>query len=524
MDKLKEFTKKIKDKWSTLTKGKKITFTIIPIGIICAIIVLVITMNSQKYGVLFSNMNDKDLGAILTKLKEKKVEYKVEGKAIKVPKDKVDVLRLELASEVPLTNGSVGFEIFDESKFGATDEEMKIKYQRALEGELERTIKGLPEVDDAKVHLVMSEDSVFVKQDTPSSASLTLRLKSGKELKKEQVKAIVALLCGSVKNLDKKNVEVIAAGEYGTALLTTPDLFNEEDKEYIGNTQEQEKMKNSLEKSLESKIQSMLEKVYGKNNIVVKVNADLNFDAIQQNSTEFAPKGTVVSEHIIQDSNNNADTANTNSPVDDNMAAREETTKGNSNVTHKEEKRNYEISKSEKKIIKAPGAVNKLSTSVLLNGNIDTMTKSSITNLVTGTIGYDEKRGDTISVEGMNFDKSLENKAKKDIEAMEKLKEKERLNKIIMYSVMGVILLITLIIVLIVRNRKKRKEEELEEEVNGIDVVIGDNVQPKEAFESINFEEDNEKTHLEREIQNYATEKPEQVAEIVKSWLTEDER
>ncbi|WP_138202647.1 flagellar basal-body MS-ring/collar protein FliF [Haloimpatiens lingqiaonensis] len=524
MNKLKEFTKKIKHKWSELTKGKKIAFTIIPIGIIFAIIALCITVNAQKYGVLFSNMNDKDLGAILAKLKEKKVEYKVEGKAIKVPKEKVDVLRLELASEVPLTNGSVGFEIFDESKFGATDEEMKIKYQRAMEGELERTIKGLPEIDDAKVHLVMSQDSVFVKEDTPASASLTLRLKSGKELKKDQVKAIVALICGSVKNLDKKNVEIIASGDYGTTLLTTPDLFDEQNKEYLGNNQEQEKIKSSLEKSLESKIQAMLEKVYGRNNIVVKVNADLNFDAIQQNSTEFSPKGTVVSEHIITDNNNSGEAANTNSPVDDNMAAREETTKGSSNISHKEEKRNYEISKNEKKIIKAPGAVNKLTTSVLLNGNIDAATKSAVTNLVIGAVGYDEKRGDTISIEGMNFDKTVEDKAKKDIEAMEKLKEKERLKKIIMGSVVGAVLLLALIIALIIKTRKKKNEEEIDEEVKGLDVVIGNNIQPKEAFESINFEEDNEKTHLEKEIKNYATEKPEQVAEIVKSWLTEDER
>lgn len=523
MNKLKEFTKNIKEKWGGLTKGKKITFIIIPIGILCALIALIIYMNAKKYGVLFSNVNEKDSGIILNKLKEKKIEYKVEGKTIKVPREKVDTLRMEMASEVPLTNGSIGFEIFDNSKFGATDEEMKIKYQRALSGELERTIKGLPEIENAKVNLVMTDDSVFVRETTPASASLTIKLKPNKELKREQVKAIIALLCGSVKNLDKKNVEIIAATDDGTLLLTTPDLFNEDNKEYVDSTKNQEKIKKNVEKTLEEKIQYMLEKVYGKSNVVVKVNADLDFDSIQQNSTEFTPKGTVVSEHIITDNTNNKN-INNNSPVDDNMTAREEKNSTGSNTSHKEEKRNYEISKNEKKIIKAPGSIKKISTSVLLNGEIDDATRTSITNLVIGAIGYDKKRQDSISVEAMNFDKSIQNKAKKDVQDMERMQQKEKLKKKIMLSTLGTIILIVLIIIFIIHSKKKKQLEYELHEKQQLDMVIGDNIKPKETFEPINFEEENEKTHIEKEIMNYANDKPDQVAEIVKSWLTEDER
>ncbi|WP_392486358.1 flagellar basal-body MS-ring/collar protein FliF [Haloimpatiens sp. FM7315] len=525
MNKLKELKNKAGDKWKALGKGKKVAFTIIPIGIICAIIVFLMSANSNKYGVLFSNMDDKDLGTILAKLKEEKVEYKVEGKAIKVPKDEVDTLRLEMASEVKLTNGSVGFEIFDEGKFGATDEEMKIKYKRALEGELERTVKSLPEVDDARVSLVLSDDSVFVKEATQASASLTIKLKPDKEMKKEQVKAILELFRASVKNLDKKNIEIIASSNGTTTLLTTKDLVGSEGNNYLTDTEDREKVKEKVETQLEEKVQAMLEKVYGKNNVVVKVNAALNFDAVEENKTEVAPKGTVVSEQLVSDTSNDGAADKSNSPVDNNMVSREEETNNNTSSSHKEEKKNYEISKSEKKTIKSPGDVVKISTSVLLNGEIDEVTRSSINNLVVGAIGYDKKRGDTITVEGLNFDSSIQDKAKKDLAEMEKIKEKEKRQRLITYIAIGAAVFIAALIALIVIIRRKKKaNEEVEEDENRLDVTLDDAIEPKESFKPIDFETENEHEHMEKEIKNYANNKPEQVADIIKSWLAEDER
>lgn len=149
-------------------------------------------------------MDSNDSGTVLQKLKDKKVEAKVEGNNILVPKDKVDELRMQMLSEVPLTNGSQGFEILDKSQFGETDQEMKINYQRALQGELERTIKGFPQVDNTRVHLVLPEETAFVKETQPGRASVTLNLKQGQTLSKEQVKSIVALVSGSVKIFRKK--------------------------------------------------------------------------------------------------------------------------------------------------------------------------------------------------------------------------------------------------------------------------------------------------------------------------------
>lgn len=159
MNKLKEIFKGLKEKWINLSKRKKIAFSIVMVGIIGAIIALSVYLGRTKYSVLFSNMNPNDSGAVLEKLKDKKVEAKVEGNNILVPKEDVDKLRMEMLSEVPITNGSQGFEILDKSKFGETDQEMKINYQRALQGEIERTIKSFPQVEGARVHLVLPQET-----------------------------------------------------------------------------------------------------------------------------------------------------------------------------------------------------------------------------------------------------------------------------------------------------------------------------------------------------------------------------
>lgn len=517
MNNVTERIKLLKEKWKSQSKSRKIVFIIMLVGIISALIALKITINKNKYGILFSNMDSSDLSAVLAKLKEDKIDYKVEGNVIKVPKDKVDELRLEIPSEVKLSNGSVGFEIFDDNKFGMTDKEMNIEYQRALEGELERTIKSLPEVDDARVHIVMSDDSVFVRETNPAKASLTLKLKEGYSIDKDKVKAILELLCSSVKQLDKKDVSIIAYDGNNTKLLTTPDLFKDEDQNTV-DTDEGQKIKNSVEAKLEDKIQTMLEKVYGIGNVVVKVNADLNFDAIQQKKVNYEPQGTVIKEHIITGTQTDEE-ANTGSPVDNQMVNQMDDENGKSISTNKDEERSYVVSSDEETIIKAPGAVQKITASVLLNGQLDDATKTSIVNLVSGVIGYNAVRGDSINVEGMQFDTSMTDKAKEDIEQMNN--SQKNYKKLYTYSAIGGAALLALVILLIALKRAKNKKQKEE-----IEELLENNVEPKQVEQAptVDLEKETEKSSIETQIKQYAVNKPDQVAEIVRAWLLEDER
>lgn len=523
MEKLSQWIKNIKEKIGGLSKKKKIAGVVIAIGIIGAIVSGIVYCNRPKYAVLFSNMDQNDVGTIYNKLKEKKINFKVQGKDILVQKDKVDSLRMEVLSEVPIKNGSQGFELLDKTKFGATDEEMKINYQRALQGEIERTIKSFPEIDDARVHLVIPKESAFIKETEPAKASITLKLKPYKNLTKDQVKAIVALVSGSVKNLPRENVEVNDTHE-----ILTKDLFDEDKVDSTDAVEKQQSLKKEYEKNLESRLLAMLEAVYGKDKVKVKINADLNFDAAQRQSTIYDPKHVVVSEKSIKDTTNDKNVAS-GSPVDDAMGNRVQDKKNGNVTTHEENTKNYEISKTEDKTIKAPGSVNRVTASVILDGVLDNATKTAVENSVKSAVGYDEKRGDSVSVEGIPFDTSYKDSAKKDLEDMNKeVLKKKQAKMYALYAVLAAIILGAIIAFIIKKRREKAEEEALEEEElepHIIDQVIDDNEVKEEEpkFKPIELEEENEQTRIEKEIRKYAMDKPEQVVEIIKSWLAEDE-
>lgn len=528
MGKLSEIVKGLIGKFNSLSKLKKIALGVGVIGIVVVSIYLTMTLGATKYGVLFNNLDANDAKTVMDQLTTKKVtNVKVSGNSILVPADQVDQLRLELAPQ--LSSGSKGFELFDSSStFGSTDADMKIKYQRALQGELEKTIKSFPQIDNAKVNLVLPDDSVFVKDSTPASASVTLIMKQGQTLSKDQVKAIVALLTGGVKNLPKENVQIVD----DKMQLLTDNIFNDDSSQISGDTDKQQKLKKDYESALEAKAMDQLSKVY-KNKVTVKVNADLNFDATQNDTTKVDPKGTIVSEKYIRDTNGNVTTKPSQSPVDNNMTNSATTTQTNNagTVTHQEETNNYEISKSETKTVKAPGSVNRLTASVIIDGTVDAALQTQIQNLVSGAIGLDTTRGDTIAIAGMKFDTTAADAAKQALDQMKQVQAQEA--KMKLYKEIGIgggalILLIMLFALLRKKKKSTSEEEQLDALVSpkAIDVLVGDASTPPIEFKPIDFENqgNSERGHIEKEIKRYATEKPDQVADIIKSWLAEDER
>ncbi|MBU3142311.1 flagellar basal-body MS-ring/collar protein FliF [Clostridium sp. CF012] len=523
MNKLHEIKNKLSQGWGNLSKSKKIAYSLLTSVIIVALISFFIRASSTKYDVLFSNMTPEDSGAIVAKLKEKKTQYKIKGSSILVPKGELDSLRMELMSEVKITEGSNGFELFDSGKMAPTDTETKIMYQRALSGEIERAIKSFPEIEGAKVNLVLPENTAFVRETEPASASVVIKLKAGTKLDNAQVKAVVALLTGAVENLPKENVSIVS----DKFQLLTEGLYDEEKDTITGSTDKQQVLKAQIEKNLEAKIMKVLEPIY-KNGVKVSVNSELDFDALKKNSVKYEPKGTIVSSHDVETWNGGSSTGLSKSPVDDGVidnAAQNTspTTAKDGNVVNRDSTKNYENSKTEEILVKAPGGIKRITTSVVLDGNLDENTRTSVNNLVAKAIGYSQERGDSISVEGLNFNsdsKKMAEKALLDIENASKSAEKKALYARIAYGALAIILFIILLIA--IRRSSKKKETAS----GGIDMIIGDNVAPKqqEIYPPIEFEDNNKKFHMEKEVKKYASEKPEQVAEIIKSWLTEDER
>jgi len=518
MGKLLEMRNKLTQGFGDLSKSKKIAYSLLAGVIIVALASFIAAASSTKYAVLFSNLSTEDSGAMLAKLKADKVTYQVNGTSILVPKAQIDSLRMQLASEVTLTSGSQGFELFDNSKMAPTDAETKIMYQRALEGEIERAIKSFPEIDGAKVNLVLPENTAFVRETAPASAAVVIKLKPGTKLDNSQVKAIVALLTGAVQNLPKENVSIVS----DNFQLLTDGLYDKEADTLTGSTDKQIALKQEVEKNLEAKIMKVLEPIY-KTGVRVSVNADLNFDAVKKDIVKYDPKGTIVSSHDTETWNGGTSTALSTSPVDNAAQNTSPTNTKDGNIVVKDGTKNYENSKVEQTTVTAPGGINKITTSVVLDGNLDQNTRTSVNNLVAQAIGFSGVRGDSISVEGLNFNTDTKKAAEKallDIDNANKAAIKTALYKQIAYGVLAILIFILLVVA--IRRSSKKKETAS----GGIDMLIGDNIAPKqqEAFAPIEFEVNDKKSNMEKQVKKYAAEKPEQVADIIKSWLTEDER
>jgi flagellar M-ring protein FliF len=520
MEKLSQIVKNTVEKITNMSIGKKIAFGLLLLGVIVSAILFGSYINNSKYGVLFSNLAPDDGKLVADKLKEKKIDTRIRGNTIYVPRGQVDELRLEMAPS--LSNGSKGYELLDSgSGFGMTDEEFKIKKQRVAQGELEKTIKSFPQIENARVHLTPAQDSVFVRDSKPGKAAVYLQLKPGTKLNADQVRAIVALLSGSVDNVPKENVQVID----DKMELLSRDIFNEDRETGSTTLEKQHAIKTDFESKLERAVLDILEPAIGRDRVKVKLNADLDFDSKEKSQIVYDPNKVEVSTHLIRETSNSIGDRPSQSPIDNNMG--NTTTDPNTVDTtssREEQTTNYNVGRTETRIISAPGEVKRITASVIIDGRLDEDIKGELQKAVAAAIGFKQDRGDEISIIGMNFDPTAKDLAKAEIEAMKKQAEAEKkmgLYRNIGYAVAAFIAFIILLIFV-----KRLSKDKVKEETAGLDVVIGDVIQPKERIQyaPIELEREDEKSHVEKEIKKYAVEKPEQVADIIKSWLTEDER
>ena len=180
---------------------------------------------TPDYKPLMTGMEPADAQALTSRLAAKSIPYQVspDGKTVNVPADKLDSSRLEVASEGMPHSGRLGFELFDKLNWGQTEFDEKVNYQRALEGELERTIQTLRDVESARVHLVMPTDSVFLDREREAKASVILRLRSG-QLSEETQKSIASLVSGAVDKLSPQNVTITDADTNQPFAIPSPGI------------------------------------------------------------------------------------------------------------------------------------------------------------------------------------------------------------------------------------------------------------------------------------------------------------
>lgn len=379
----------------------------------------------ETWGVLFAQLERDDAAALVTKLKELKIPYRLrgDGTAIEVPEAQVHELRLELASAGLPRGGGVGFEGFDRMRLGATEFEQRVMFRRALEGELARSISTLGAVQSARVHLVMSERSVFVSRNDPASASVVVRLRPGRRLGHGEVSGVVHLVASSVPALTAERITLVTTeGE----MLHRPRTGSEEaDSAAAEDRSAQHRM---LESSLEERTRAMLERIVGDGHADVRASVEMDFARVERTEDHYDRDRTALrsEQQTLErmpppESITLAGIPGAESNVGGAIPAPPNPNEADAGgVLREQHTRNYEVDHVTERRVATQGTVKRITVAVVVDGVTRTENGQSrvvprereeierLTALVRGAVGASADRGDVVTVESIPFRETLD--------------------------------------------------------------------------------------------------------------------
>ncbi len=400
--------------------SRKLVMVVVLVALVFALFSVYQYGQKAQYQPLFGDLSSEDASLVADKLREQKIPFKIEGggSLILVPSEKVYDIRLSLAGMGLPKGGAVGFEVFDDADFGTTEFVQKLNYQRALQGELARTIKDFHEVIDARVMIVMSKDSVFIEEAKPASASVLLKLRS--KLSKSKVSAVVNLVASAVEDLTPDLVSVVDTD--GNVLSKKN---SESDKmENLADSQLEYKL--AFEGNMAKRIQSMLERIVGANKAIVRVAADMDFSQVDMSEEIFDPDVQVERsrQNIVESLESSKGSANGVSSVNPTTTLGT-TGRVAANSAEKGQKQNemvnYEINRTIKRTVKPVSEIKRISVAAVLDGKYEVETDKNgnrtrkyvprtqaeldqFIRIVQKAMGYNADREDQVSVESFSFD------------------------------------------------------------------------------------------------------------------------
>ncbi|GAB1410721.1 flagellar basal-body MS-ring/collar protein FliF [Desulfovibrionales bacterium] len=413
--------------WQTKSIAQRVMLGGLLASLIVTFFGMIFWLNSTEYKVLYSQLYQTDAASVIEYLQKEKIPYKItdNGSSILVPAEKVYETRLKLAGEGSLHGQGIGFEVFDKNNIGQTNFVQNINYQRALQGELSRTIMELPEVGSARVHLVLPSKSLFTEEQAPPSAAILLNIKDGRSLAPQQVKAIVNLVATSVEGLTQEHITV--ADSRGKVLY---EPKNNEDM--TGMTSTQLEYQHTMQRSLEQRIEQLLIPIVGPGRAIARVNADLDFNRTTIHKESFDPKSAVVRSEIKSEEENTgkADVGNVpnlnyqGSENDLSTASMQQSSRTSSTT-------NYDINREEQQIVAQAGSIKRLSVAVLVDGKyiqqadgtssfepLSATELEQIRQLAQRAVGFDDERGDAIEVSSIAFGDPFKDEAMSPLEVV----------------------------------------------------------------------------------------------------------
>ena len=408
--------------WAGLSRGQRMALLGVLGASLAVLVVVGVWGQRPDLTTLYANLNPADAGQVIEQLKAARVPYRIEdsGTRILVPAAVVHETRIKLATAGLPQGGGVGFELFDRTSFGATDFVQKLNYQRALQGELARTIGQIREVQQARVHIVLPQPSIYSDRERPTTASVVISLRPGTRLSPEQVRGVVHLVSGSVEGLQADHVTVIdSAGRM---------LSQRTDRSLGAGTASQLDYQASIETELMRRVQGMLDEVLGAGKASVRVSAQVEFSHGERTEERVDPNTVVRSEQRTSESAKNSSTRPSGVVgTTANIGSASTGTGGtasSSETAKEQESIQYEVGRIVERRTLVAGDVKRLSVAVLVDppykvvqGPSGTEQKvpvardktelEKIRASVMRAVGFNAARGDEVEVAELAFDTSV---------------------------------------------------------------------------------------------------------------------
>lgn len=531
------------DVWRQLSLYRKVGLGALVVAAITGLIFFFTWAQTPDYATAFTDLTGEDGAAVVDYLKENNIAYELAngGTTIRVPADQVYETRLALAGQGLPGEGAIGMELFDTASLGMTDFVQQVNYQRALEGELARTISSLNAVESARVHIVIPQPVLFSEEEEPTTASVVVDLQSGQRLSPEQVRAISHLVSSAVEGLIPENLtivdmdgNVLADGRNGTVGMAYSASQIEAQRNY--------------ERDLERRIETMLTNILGPDKAVVRVAAEMNWDQVETETETYFPgeeggvlrSSRVITEAYGADALAAGGIPGTASNIPDAAPSFQTDEEGagiDDDYLRYDLTSNYEVSRTSQRTIAATGQVEKLSVSVVVDNVTDPTTLNAIEQAAVAAAGVDQARGDVLTVNSIEFDRTLE------VEQSAAQEESQQREFYLQLAQWGAVAVALLALFFVVRSmlrslrpapvKPEIKVEEpadsrtalLEEMSRMADLPAGELGElPKFGPPSFDPSQQHaaEKVQMMRQLQLMARNKPETIAQIIQFWLAED--
>jgi len=509
------FFEQIKAIFNRLSQTQKLLIGAAVLGVFILITVLIFMFGKSSYVPLPYTLDERGKAKLVKSLEEMGYSYKIKGSKIYVPESKLEKIKLSLAGADALPRSSVSWKdlIDKQSWTGTTRTVERLNIIRGLQGELETTISQLDPIETVRVHIVVPEEKLFEEDQEDSKASVFVKLRPLAKILPRQIKAIMNLVANAVPGLKPKNVEVISMeGEVLSDKIIMEGFGHE-----IG-------IRKQLEEDLRLKAQTLLNQVVGPGKAVVRVSAELDFDKIEKNIKQFTPpvsgeeKGVPISQKTVQEKYKGVSIPPKGVPgVKSNVpqyASKEEGRQ--SEYTRTDGLTNFVYNQQSERKFVAPGTIKRLTVSVVIDmdpAKVSKEQRNSLEEVVKNAVGYKNDR-DSFAMSFIVFNKEH---IKKMQAQLEQARKKQLETVMIIFTILAILILgipITFKIINFIKQRKLRRAKELEEQSRL--------AARKKILEPVLSIEEQEKRDIQNRIKQHVIEKPEEVAQILRTWLAEE--